>query len=248
MAAEKGMISITLPSLYPDKLERALANLRETTRGVYEVIVVSPFEPEYSDEIVWIEDLPRLGPNAAHERALRMTSGDFILSWVDDHLLAPAWDDAAVAELHALAIINPDAVLGLRHADTKHVGTVFGRYYPFFPFMRNYTARRSWFDGAYRRGFADCDLGLRVWARYGFCAWSGPLVTRCGDDVKRLTDSEAGYEPQDLELFLRRWGQSLGQGWPTNVVRDFNIDVIPEELRCVRDGTINVKGPLELWS
>jgi hypothetical protein len=35
--------SITLPSIFPAALDRALTNIRATTRGDYEVVVVSPF-------------------------------------------------------------------------------------------------------------------------------------------------------------------------------------------------------------
>lgn len=246
------MISITLPSLYPHKLERALENLRETTRGVYEVIVVSPFEPKRRprDEIVWLRETANKGANNAHARAALIAHGDFLLAWVDDHLLAPGWDDAAVAELHALQIVNRRSVLGLRHADVKHVGTVFGHYYPYFPFTtRDLVGAFGWFDGAFRRGFADCDLGLRFWNCGGYCSWSGPLVTRCEDDHKNLPDDEAGYEREDLELFLARWRSRFGDAWYTHTIRDFNVDVVPEDIpRAVKDGTLRCANLGELYA
>ena len=245
---EADVISITLPSIHPAKLDRAVQNIRDTTRGVYEIIVVSPFPPSRGSDIVWEpEDEPR-GANRAHAAAIPFARGYHVLAWSDDHLLAPGWDDQVLAELSCLEVINPYTMLGLRHADVKHVGTCFGHYYPYFPFASFRTIERvGWYDPNYKRGFADCDLGLRVWRAGGFCAWSAPLVTRCEDDEKRLPDDEAGYEPEDLEMFLAHWRPMFGKRWLTRLVRDFNVDVVPEELRSIRDGTLRCESRAELF-
>lgn len=242
------MISITLPSVHPEALERTLQNLRTVTEGEYEVIVVSPFEPPTGYDVIWFpEDEPR-GPNIAHGLAIGLARGEYVLGWVDDHLLLGGWDTAAIELLQAAEAIGKPALLGLRHYHDDHVGTIFGHYYPYFPFARREDLKAvGWLGvGGYQRGFADCDLGLRVWGVGGYCAWGARSVVRCADDVKRLPDHEAGYEPEDLEKFLRRWRFRYGK-WPTAVVRDFNIDVVPEQLPALKDGTIRFDTPREMW-
>jgi hypothetical protein len=241
-------ISITLPSVHPEALKRTLANLRAVTEGSYEVIVVSPFEPPGLDEVVWLPEDKACGPNIAHGFAFTLAQGEYILGWVDDHLLVEGWDTAAILNLRIAEAVDRPAMIGLRHRIENHVGTVFGHYYPYFPFARCSAMRNiGWLGvGQYRRGFADCDLGLRVWDKGGFCTWGRRCVLRCDDDVKVLPDGEAGYEPEDLEKFLKRWGHKF-PNWPTNMVRGFNIDIIPEQLSAVKiGGTVRFASPLEM--
>ncbi len=89
------MISITLPSLYPDALGRALQNIRETARSPYEVIVVSPF-PIHDKDVTWIEETKSTGCNAAHMAAMSKVKGEFVTGWVDDHLYLDGWDEIAL--------------------------------------------------------------------------------------------------------------------------------------------------------
>jgi hypothetical protein len=244
------MISITLPSVHPEALVRTLANLRACTNGSYEVIVVSPFEPPGGDNIIWIpEDKPK-GPNVAHGYAAVLARGDYVLGWVDDHLLTPDWDKWTIRVFEGVETVGTPALLGLRHVLEDHVGTVFGHYYAYFPFVRRETVDRvGWLGvGEYQRGFADCDLGMRVWSAQGYCTWGSRCVLRCADDAKVLHDDEAGYEPEDLQKFLRRWRFRFGKGWPANVVRDFNIDVVPEQMMYrLKLGTLKFDTPAEMW-
>ncbi len=243
------MISITLPSIHPEALGRTLANLRQTTLGQYEVIVVSPFAPPEGYGAVWIPESNPQGPNVAHGLAFDYASGEYVLGWVDDHLLTFGWDKHAVHLLKTAEGIMSLAMLGLRHSAEGHVGTVFGHYYPYFPFARRSALRDiGWLGvGKYQRGFADCDLGLRIWDAGGFCTWGHRCVQRCADDVKVLVDGEAGYEPNDLRTFLQRWLSTYGKGWSTNLIRDFNVDVVPEQLPALKHGTIQFSTPREMW-
>src|ERR1039458_1140291 len=89
------LISITLPSLYPEALERALTNIECATRAPYQVIVVSPFEVHRAvrgGELVWIKETRSTGCNAAHMAAFAQATGEFVTGWVDDHFYSDGWD------------------------------------------------------------------------------------------------------------------------------------------------------------
>ena len=88
-------ISITLPSIFPDALERALANIHATTRSEYEVIVVSPFRVE-APNVVWIEETERHGCAHAHTVAAQHATGEFITATADDCAYVSGWDVAAL--------------------------------------------------------------------------------------------------------------------------------------------------------
>jgi hypothetical protein len=219
-------ISVTLPSLHPRALDRSLRNVLGASRGDLEVAVVSPMRPPVIDPRVrWVRECDPRGPNAAHALAFAEVTGDLVLGWVDDHLLLDGWDEIVKREFLARES-NNTLLYGLRQFDPfSRVGTVFGLYYPYFPCMRASAARAiGWFDGAYKRGFADCDLAMRVLDAGGVAEWSDvPLVIRHEDD-ERKGDAVSCAEG-DMELFLERWKLKYGHGWRTDTLRDFNRDV-----------------------
>src|ERR1700688_2592159 len=92
------MISITLPSLYPDALTRTLHNIQDTTKQEHEIIVVSPFEPPLIGPAIWIKEVRPAGCNAAHMAALEKVTGEFITGWVDDHVYVDDWSDIIVED------------------------------------------------------------------------------------------------------------------------------------------------------
>src|ERR1039458_1786544 len=154
------LISITLPSLYPEALERALTNIECATRAPYQVIVVSPFEVHRAvrgGELVWIKETRSTGCNAAHMAAFAQATGEFVTGWVDDHFYSDGWDVMARRDFEereaAFHAKSPGQVfeLGLRHRNPTHCGTEFGIYYPYFPFMRTSDAKRvGWLTDEYR--------------------------------------------------------------------------------------------------
>ena len=215
-------ISLTLPSLHPRALDRTLRNVLQASRGDVEVIVVSPMNPPVRDaKVKWVRERDPRGPNAAHALAFGEVAGGLVLAWVDDHLLIDGWDEIVRREF--LAKENGSTLLyGLRQTEPSQIGTVFDLYYPYFPCMRVSAAKAiGWFDGAYKRGFADCDLAMRVLDAGGVCEWSDiPLVVRTPDDKDEVSCADG-----DMELFLERWKGRYGHGWRTENLRDFNRDV-----------------------
>lgn len=224
-------ISITLPSIYPTALARTLRNIRDATRCEHEIIVVSPFNPPDArwprSMIKWIKDPNNnTGPNAAHELAFKEATGEFVVAMCDDHLFVDGHDVIALKDFAEKEAAHPNKALlfGLRQVYPEQVGTVFGLYYPYFPMMRTKTARAlGWFTADYRRGFADCDLAMRVWDAGGICEWSKVGLISVHDDDRRKGDIEA-CAPGDMETFLARWAPRYGVGWKTDTLRDFNRD------------------------
>ena len=235
------MISITLPSLDMGRLRHAMRNLAAATRTPYELIVVAPAPLRYADveqnmpqgcRLVWIEEQKRGGPNAAHARAYREATGQFVMPWVDDHYLVNGWDRHALRSWWDLRP-NPREpfVLGLRHAIEPHVGTVFGHYYPYFPFLPRTLGR--YITDEFRTGFGDCDFALDIWRAGGRCSWTDVgLVIKGQADDRKLPDLIDGAHttPDDTRRFIEKWVPHYGGSqWDTSHLRGFNIDVCPEE-------------------
>jgi hypothetical protein len=217
-------VSITLPSIFPDALDRALANIRATTRGAYEVIVVSPFRVKAPD-VVWIEETERRGCAFAHTVAAHQASGDFITATADDCAYQPGWDAAAIANYEERA---PRAgkmlCLGLHYG---LLGTVFGIYYGNFPFLRRTDAMSlGFFDGKYKKGFTDSDLGFKVWSAGGRCEHSKQKLIEITAEDKRKGAEDCPDD--DLGYFVEKWGERYGRGFDTSYMRAINVDFDPD--------------------
>ena len=229
------MISITLPSIYPDALKRTLENLRDTTIGEYEVIIVSPFDPPRivgkNGWIKWIEEPMQEGCNPAHAAAFPHVRGEFITAWVDDHLYVPGWDKIIINDFNERANVSP-FLMGMRQG--PFVGLTFGMYYAYFPFMRTADASRiGWFSFDYERDFADVDLAMRVWNRGGVCEWSKEIMLHAHIDDNRKGGRQVNIS--DMGKFISRWKPLYGKDYNTATLRDFNNDIpMPPDIRSIR--------------
>lgn len=248
-------ISITLPSLYPEALGRALANIRDATRSEHEVIVVSPEPPppivSQHGRLIWLLETRSTGCNAAHMASVAKAEGEFVTAWVDDHFYADGWDVLAVQDFTEREEVfhrkapGQTFELGLRHVNPTHVGSEFGIYYPYFPFMRLADVRRvGWLTDEYRTGFADSDLAMRVWSSGGRCEWSREalIVVHADDQRKNMSMSpdildQAHCRPDDMALFIKKWAPKYGAGWDTSYLRGFNTDLTPERFPQFVDKT-----------
>lgn len=227
-------LSIVLPSLFPQSLLRVLGNVQATTHEIdYEFLAVTPFEVS-GPNVVWVrEEVPR-GTVAAHAAAYAAMTGDILVALSDDVTLADDWAGIALAALEEREAENRGGAfcLGL-HQSNFAVGTVFGIYFPFFPFVRASTLRAvgGYYDPAYVAGYADPDLGLRIWKAGGRCERTSlPLITRTvragQEDIDPPAKTSAS-ELRDIRTFAERWGVHYGKGWATETKDDFNLDIDP---------------------
>jgi hypothetical protein len=224
-------ISITLPSIHPEHLALTLDSIgRATTTHDVEVLVVSPFPVEHPG-VVWIRETESTGCVAGHAAAYGRATGDLITAFADDHDYAHGWDDMAVTDFLSRAT-DKSFSLGLRQISaTPRVGTVFAKYYPYFPLMRRADVATvgGWFDTRYTHGFSDPDLGLRVWQAGGCCEWADhmSIIPRPENDARR---SPVPDYLADLPRFVERWGATYGAGWNLDDMRSWNVDRLVSEL------------------
>lgn len=221
------MISITLPSIFPDALRRAHDNIVVTTVGSYELIVVADFErPSWaSDRVVWIKEGERRGNPHAHFVAAQHARGEFITAMSDDCRYVYAWDVDSIANYEKRrASAGGKLCLGMHFG---LIGTVFGIYYANFPFLRTADALSlGYFDSNYKKGFADSDLGLKVWSSGGRCEFTeNKLVEITAEDERKGAED---CPAEDLQYFLEKWGVRYGKGFDTSHMRAINLDFDPK--------------------
>jgi len=233
-------LSILLPSLYPEALSHAVANIEAATRGVsYEIVVVSPFEVAHP-KVTWAREEQGRGCCAAFETALARASGDYVALMTDDSRLTEGWAEIALADAAEGESRNAIYCLGL-HQTNLIVGTAFGIYYPFFPFIRRTTlaAVGGLFDLSYIAHYPDVDLGFRVWHAGGRCEHSSrPVIERVARrgnetiDITQKASSRAG----DHRTFVTRWKSIFAPDWPGEDLSNVNIDVDPFMQMSLKQG------------
>lgn len=235
------MISVTLPSLYPEVLVTCVDNLRWTARGKLEIIVVAPFDLPPRDNVLVVREQERRGIAAAHAVAARHATGDYLFPWADDHLMMDGWDEAALAEHEEGRKYSPVFSLGLRHiAPHNNVETIFGMYYPCFPLMlrADVEAIGGWLSADFKAGFSDDDLGLRVWEKAGRCEWSKIRPVRPTQATARRVAGDpriyAATMRADFDLLCERH-EWIAQDWPTEDTSLCNIGLCPEMTRLATD-------------
>jgi hypothetical protein len=218
-------VSITLPSIFPDALNRSLANIRATTTGDYEVVVVSPFRVEGPD-IIWIEETQRNGCAFAHTVGAAHANGEFITATADDCDYLPGWDQKLIRIYDERAPKDGHSFcLGLHYG---LLGSVFGIYYANFPFLRrDHALSLGYFDGNYKKGFTDSDLGLKVWTSGGRCEYSVEKLIQITAEDKRKGGEDCPAD--DLGYFLEKWGEKYGRGFDASYMRAINVDFDPDD-------------------
>jgi hypothetical protein len=243
-------ISITLPSIYPEALERSLDNIVKATKSSeLEIIVVSPFEVLHRN-VIWLKDKKRDGCNSAHFEASKVATGDFIAAWADDHLLIDNWDDLIIETFlqREVVINNWPFLLGQRQrVVAQHVGTVFGIYYPYFPVMRTEDIKHigGWLSPDYKHGFGDPDLALRVWQAGGRAEWMEiPTVDVITEEDNARHRERGQVLDSDMKIFLERWAPHYGAEYDITQLRGFNRDLPlssfpPGQRSCYRNASFS---------
>lgn len=238
-------VSIILPSIHLDACRRALENIVETTRGSYEVVLVSPLSLGHivggpdrlsyklRKDKLWIKNVGDAdGPIKTQTLGIQHATGEFVVAHSDDFRYEPGWDDDLVDDyvdresIWSQRVGQPAMlVMGARF---DLIGTVFGVYYANFPFVRRSTVDQlGWYDPAYDRGFGDCDLSLRAWSMGSAVEFSKRRVLRATMDDRRKGAKLHG--PADVELFLSRWKEKAGLAWDTSSLDGFNVNLVPDD-------------------
>jgi glycosyltransferase involved in cell wall biosynthesis len=228
-------ISITLPSIYPAALHRSLSNIRATTAGPHEIIVVSQFEVS-GENIKWIKETEKRGCAFAHSVAAQYATGDFITPTADDCDYLPGWDERVIQIYNERAPKDGRPfLLGLHYG---LIGTVFGIYYANFPFLRrDHAMNIGYFDGNYRTGFTDSDLSLKIWSAGGRCEYSVERLIEITAEDKRKGGEDCPAD--DLGYFVKKWRWKYGWRFDTSYMRAINVDFDPElNPEFIKDRTV----------
>lgn len=224
------MLSIVLPSIHQDSLQRMLGNIFALTKGDYEVVVVSPFRPEFHARMrnIWIPELERLGSSGAQAYGFPYAVGEFIVALSDDvELILNGWDLEVVRNfeeqevagvlsksplMDAPFLMGTSLVLDMR-LDSGGVNAIFGQTYATLPMMRRTNAQyHGWYDPVFFSRHGDSDLSLRIWKAGGCVAWSREAIVRVHPDNVRNGMTLRG---DDGVKFLQRWKHQFPD-WPND--------------------------------
>lgn len=230
------MISITLPSLHREQLVSVVENITWTARTHPEVIIVSPFQPYQvpGSRIVWVREDEAKGVSAAHAAAFAAATGEFVIPWADDHYFTDGWDEVLVGEFKKREMETGIGGLGAFALGPRfvvphnNVETIFGRYYPCFPLMRRQTVVDvgGWLSPEFKVGFADPDLGMRVWEAGGRCEWSTARLLRPSQNNVRYPGE--GFETKfktDAALLVRKWFHLASDRWDLSDTSRYNVGI-----------------------
>jgi len=236
-------ISFIMPSLFPNLAEPAIDRISQIMAGAdFEIVLAGPTDPGHP-QVLWVPDLELRGNCPANAMAFKASSGEVIVYLSDDVLLTQEWRDITLPSFIAKSRDNP-LLLGGFYAHPMRVGTVFGRYYPWFGIglRTSIIQLGGFFDEGYGAHFGDSDLALRFWSAGGRCEiMPGNALEILSRERPKRNESGAFIQEteaitketkkaHDLALLRSRWRDSVGRGWRMDVLRDFNHDIEPELL------------------
>ncbi len=239
-------VSVLLPTLYPKLSERAIASLREHgAEGVeLEFIIVSP-EP-FSDkggDLVWVKESSPRGNCAANRLALEHATGEFVVCVSDDATYARGWLREALSFYRAHAPADRPYIVGLPIRGL--VGTCFGRYYANFPFFRRELLAKypavgeNFYPEWVSAHWGDVSLSMSVWHHGGEVHCLPVPIVAFQPDRMGAPESPVKLHAfkADTDEFVARWSGKLGEGWPVETFKDFNIDATS---KLIEQHTINL--------
>lgn len=227
-------ISILLPSLRPKLLQSTLFGISICSAGHdYEVIVVSP-DPVSGERVRWVKETEKRGCIAAHLRAFEESAGDVIVLMTDDTIVLPGWLDAIATTIGEGEKQYFPYCVGLNRLNSRFVGTVFGKYYAYFPAIsrRSLDAVGGLFDPRFTAHWADPDLGLRIWdagGRVEFCEKARAAVSSLQRHFVEAAHKSSAFE-RDARSFMAKWGHLAGEEF-SREIRAVNRDLPVEALQ-----------------
>jgi GT2 family glycosyltransferase len=211
------MISVILPSIRPDRVQRTLENLVQcATRADLEILVVADYMPSIPAPLgvrtQWIHRA-RGGTVDAVNAGYTAASGEHVFITNDETTL----DVDCLAVLEGCAKREPEAIYTPRHRPQFNF-SYYGKTFAAFPFAHRDVFKKAayWtsdpaydhlFDPAYRCFYADPDLSLRAQA-VGI-----PIVEVTATSLAHRNSSRrAGHQEnrlmylyRDQQVFRARW-------------------------------------------
>jgi|GEM_PF-3494016 len=229
-------LSFVLPTIFPTLADGAIAAAQEAAAGIdHEIVAVSPFEISRPG-VRWVHESAPRGSIAACNLGFRHATGDIVALLADDNRLDPGALGLALAHLETREAQNPLLMVGFPLAvrGMVVVGSVYGRYYPYFFMLRRASLARlgGGFDEGYVKFHADPDLGLRCWAAGGRCEFAAGALIRAVADrggAGQAPDKAKGSAAADFARFAGIWGPSFPDwGTAQNIVNlDIAVDLLP---------------------
>lgn len=214
-------MTITMGSLSARRVSAFMHDFDRVMRGnegdfEFEVIVACPSALGDHAGLLWAREEGRLGTGGAHSLAFSRSQGEYVVAMNDDtRIVVPEAFLGSIAEIrHREKTCFPTA-LGLRGVSRPVAGTAYGLYYPSFPAMsrESIDAAGGWYDPAFKTGWADVDLGMRVWLAGGECslATQASIVMITEEAVGQDSRFSAGDPQLDFQTFCERYHGRLGR-------------------------------------
>lgn len=240
-SVSKPRFSILLPTLRRKLFEATLHTIYQHSQGLdYEIVVVSPFKVE-GERIVWVEEKKAGGCIRAFADAYERSTGDIIVAMTDDTIALPGWLEAIDRWIVAGEKQYMPYCIGLNRVNVATLGTVFGKYYGYFPAIsrRSIEAAGGWFyDPSFVGNWADPDLGMRVWdagGRVEYCWEARIQMVTIQSQFAEAVHKAGRYFITDSETFWNKWNHTVPEFVRSRQFRDINADY---HIDLMKDRTI----------
>lgn len=217
-------LSIILPSLRENNLNKCLKCIYSNSFTNYEVIVVGNFEPLFllggwwnqtNLNIKFIDDDKCIGTTYAIQRGFEKATGEYIVTLSDDALVCPHWDDHMIAFLEKQPT-NKIVLGNFRVYD--HTGEMpkigyYNRQFSMFPILKKSDIEKLgiYYSTEYNAFYSDPDLGMRVSEANGLIAnCNTAIIYHIFNPDEGWLQRKENYMQRDEELFKSKWSH-LGE-------------------------------------
>jgi len=205
------MISVLLPTVRPNLIERCFASIEPACGSVpYEVVVIADFDPfnlagfslAALERCTWIMRERRGVINAVNE-ACTYARGSHWFVFNDESVL----DDGALETLYVEALKSPRVLLGPEHVP-HYTFQYYGRQFIPFPFAHRelFAELGGVFDPVFKSFYADPDLGMRAHAAgIQMRVVDGAIIRHNNGQDNAKVENMARYMSSDQATFRARW-------------------------------------------
>lgn len=216
----KPEISILLPSVRPEAVERTIREFDETNSNVnYEIIVVSPFQIS-GTKTIWIKEDTRRGSVLATQIALRESRAEYVMYFSDD--VSP--EQNCLKNMLEFVKSRKEPFVGaykMVQPNGREIGPFgcYDRLYACYGCLSKETINllSGMFNVDFEYSWCDIDLSLRCWLANGkveICQNAIVVPRQINDECYK--EHRAKYWEQDVEVFLNKWHPILGVNYERN--------------------------------